>query len=314
MTNFDYRIVYPSGTDREDYKKIHLQLFPGSQIDDSWIDWYHNNIPASDNRLSSTRTYGVYDGERLIGIWSVEPKLIKNSNNDLIKVGRCFAVGVSSDYRRKGLFVSLSVFAIENERKRAEFEYILGFPQTGRSVIGAHYKSGWEEVSLVDIYGIDLNKTTSRFFKNDVKEVVDFSALETPKSTSQNFDEPSSYRNERFIKHPKLHYLRYAFEDAHIILKPYSTFCHILEMQGSKENVIRLIEASKSICKKHGFTEINIWNKEKAFFSSALIDCGFTKGADHGLPITIIAVKINATKPFELGHPFNFGMGVEEGY
>ena len=314
MANFEYRLINVCDKDIEDYKKIHLELFPGSEIDNSWINWYHNEIRASDNRLSFTRTYGVYDNDRLIGIWSVEPKIMKNSDNELIKVGRCFAVGISSDYRRKGLFISLSQFAIERERERAEYEYILGFPQTGRSVIGGHLKSGWEEVSFVDIYSIDLEKNKGKFFRSDVKEIVDFSTLTTPLSSPNSFDEGSTYRNKRFLEHPKLHYLRYTHEDAHIILKPYSTFCHILEMKGSRENVIRLVEACKSICKKHGFIELNVWNNLNSLYHSVLVECGFSNGAQKGLPITIISVKIKAKKSLKLVSTFNFGMGVEEGY
>jgi len=314
MTNFNYRLLDPCGKDQEDYKKIHLELFRNATIDSNWIEWYHDKVKASDPRLSSTRTYGIYENSQLIGIWSVEPKILRNGNNELIKVGRCFAVGISSDYRRMGLFVSLSEFAIESEKKRAEYEYIIGFPQTGRSVVGGHLKAGWEEITFVDIFSIDLTKNDGSYFRSDVKEVVDFSNQSSPISKTISFDEPSSYRNMRFLMHPKLQYMIYTYDDAHIILKPYSTFCHILEMQGSKENVKRLIEVSKSICKRHGLVELNVWNNSEALYNDVLSECGFSIGAEHGLPITIIAVRITANKKLQIEKEFNFGMGVEEGY
>lgn len=314
MINFDYKLIDPCGKEQEDYKKIHNELFRSAAIDNNWIEWYHEKVRVSDSRLSNTRTYGLYDGNRLIGIWSVEPKVMRNSNNELIKVGRCFAVGISSDYRRMGLFVSLSEFAIESERKRAEFEYIIGFPQTGRSVVGGHIKAGWEEITFVDIYSVDLRINDGKFFRNDAKEVIDFSNLSTPLNINNSFDEPASYRNIRFLMHPKLQYMIYTYDNAHIVLKPYSTFCHILEMQGSKKNVCRLIEVSKSICKRHGLVELNVWNNSEALYHEVLSECGFSNGAEHGLPITIIAARINANKKLLIEKEFNFGMGVEEGY
>jgi len=314
MTNFNYKIINPCGKEQEDYKKIHHELFRSADIDNNWIEWYHDQVRASDPRLSFTRTYGLYDGNRLIGIWSVEPKIMRNSNNELIKVGRCFSVGISSDYRRMGLFVTLSEYAIESERKRAEYDYIIGFPQTGRSVVGGHLKAGWEEISLVDIYSVDLNNNDGKFSRSDAGQVIEFSDLLSPLNVTNGFDEPSAYRNMRFLKHPKLQYIVYEYGNAHIILKPYSNFCHILEMQGSKENVNRLIEVSKSVCRRHGLLELNVWNNIDAYYHDILIGCGFSTGALHGLPITIIAVRINAIIKLQVEKGFNLGMGVEEGY
>ena len=314
MTNFNYKLIDPLGQDLQDYIKLHRELFKGAAIDIDWILWYHRDIPKSDPRLTYTRTYGLYDKKRLIGIWSVEPKLMRDGQNNLIKVGRCFAVGISSDYRRMGLFVLLSEYAINCERELAEFEYIIGFPQTGRSVVGGHIKAGWEEILFNDIYSTDLRSNKEIYFRNDVNTVVDFSQLDTPASTLNSFDEPSSYRNVRFLKHPKLNYISFTFGDAHIVLKPYSTFCHILEIKGSSENAIKLIEVSKSVCKKHGLEELNVWNNSGAINNDALVACGFISGANHGLPITIIAVRINAKDKLQFNNTFNFGMGVEEGY
>lgn len=311
--NFKYRIIDPCGVDKEQYKILHKELFPSAGIDDVWLEWYHEKIPNSDNRLSKTRTYGLFDDKRLIGIWSVESKILKNSNNALIKVGRCFAVGVSSDYRRMGLFVLLSQYAINQEKEKGEFEYILGFPQTGRSVIGGHLKAGWEEVKFVDIYSVNLCAIDGKYFRNDINNITDFSTILTNQSTENSFDEPALYRNIRFLEHPKLQYLNYSYGDAYIVLKNYSTFCHILEMRGSNIYLRRLIEVAKSVAKRHGLEEINVWNNSDAKSHKALIDCGFSKGAEHGLPITIIAVRIKAREKIEINN-YNFGMGVEEGY
>lgn len=311
--DFKYRVIDPCGADNEQYIKLHRELFRSAGIDNTWVEWYHKRIPDSDARLGKTRTYGLFDGQRLIGIWSVEPKVMLNSRRERINVGRCFAVGVSSDYRRMGLFVSLSRFAIESERQKGELAYILGFPQTGRSVIGGHLKAGWEEIELVDIYSFNLNALDETFFRSDVQPITDFTRLETAYYPATCFNEPAEYRNTRFLYHPKLQYMMFGYGDAHIVLKNYSTFCHILEMSGSPVYLKRLIEAAKSIAKRHGLTEINVWNTPKALYHQTLIECGFQSGAGHGLPITVIAVGINATEKMTID-TYNWGMGVEEGY
>lgn len=313
MENFSYRIIDPCGVDKESYITLHRELFRGANIDSVWVDWYHSDVRCSDTRLGNTRTYGLFDDKRLIGIWSVEPKILRNNSNELINVGRCFAVGVSADYRRMGLFVTLSEYAIKCERELGEYEYILGFPQTGRSVIGGHLKAGWEEISFVDIFSVDLTLTDGSCFKNEIETVNSFTNILSFVSTPNSFDEPASYRNLRFLQHPKLQYFCYSLADAYIVLKTYSTFCHVLELRGSNDNVKILLEVAKSVAKRHGLNEINIWNSDIGHYNNVLQNCGFMKGANNGLPITIIAVNIKSNNKFKIDQ-FNFGMGVEEGY
>ncbi len=314
MNNFNCRLIKPLEFDQNEYIKIHRELFKSALIDSNWIEWYHYKIVMSDPRLSHTRTYGLFDDKHLIGIWSVEPKLMKTEENELIKVGRCFAVGVSSNYRRMGLFVKLSEFAIQEEKKIGEYEYILGFPQAGRSVIGGHLKSGWDEIFYNDIYSCNLNDLNEKYFKKDIENVNDFLQLESCISSINSFDETRVYKNIRYISHPTHYYLTFKYKNSYIILKPYSNFCHILEMNGEKQDIYRLIESCKSICKRHGYNEINVWNSKKYLYNDVLEHCEFNEGAIHGLPITIIAVKINAKNKLKINNVFNFGMGVEEGY
>lgn len=314
MDNFNFRLINPLGVDQNEYINIHRQLFKSSFIDANWLEWYHNMIVTSDQRLSQTRTYGLFDDDKLIGIWSVEPKIMRIEGNKLIKVGRCFAVGISSDYRRLGLFVKLSEFAIKEERIIGEYEYILGFPQTGRSVIGGHLKSGWDEIYYNNIYSINLNNLNEKYFKKDIENVNDFMQLESFKNTINSFEETHLYKNIRYFLHPYHHYLTLKYSNSYVILKPYSKFCHILDINGEKEDLYILLESCKSICKRHGFEEINVWNSEKYFFNDVLETCGFNLGAIYALPITIIAVKINAINKLKIDNSFNFAMGVEEGY
>ncbi|GEM_PF-4249807 len=311
---FDYRIIDPLNTDKDKYLEIHRELFKGAQLDENWLNWYHNDVSAENMDLKLTRTYGIFDKERLIGIWSVEPKTLCTSDGNNIRVGRCFAVGVSSDYRRMGLFVSLSKFAIESEKQFGDYKYILGFPQTGRSVIGGHLKAGWEEVAFFDISSVNLHDIKEKKDRTDIQVICDFKTLNEYLNTPNSFIETNNYRNVRFLKHPKLQYMIFSLGNAHIVLKQYSTFCHILEMRGDNDDIINLLEACKTICRRHGLEEINVWTSDCFYYKEPLRLCGFNKGANHGLPVTLIAVSIKANEKFKFSNSMNFGMGVEEGY
>jgi hypothetical protein len=253
----------------------------------------------------------VYNEEELIGIWSVEPKKL-NLSRTLMNVGRCFAVGIHPDYRRHGLFVSLSEYAIQQEKNIGEYEYILGFPQVGRTVIGGHFKAGWEEVLSVAIYSQKNESRVFGFPKSRVNFISDYKGLIT-QNKYDGIIEDVDYNNLRWIKHPDHQYLMYSYQNATIVLKPYGNFCHILDLSGSIENVEFLLGVAKSLAIKHGWLEVNAWCSDNEIYKEAFLATGFSNGADFGLPVTVIAVKINADKPLVFD-TCTLQMGVEEGY
>jgi hypothetical protein len=97
------------------------------------------------------------------------------------------------------------------------------------------------------------------------------------------------------------------------VLKPYGNFCHILDLSGSIENVEFLLNAVISLSIKHGWVEVNAWCAENEFYKRAFLANGFTLGAEFGLPVMLIAVRINAKIPLVIG-TCSLQMGVEEGY
>lgn len=308
---FQYRLVDTTGADHLKYKVLHNSLFKGANTSSEWIKWYHDQVGGLKAWSKGTRTWGAFDGEELVGIWSVEPKNLKTENKS-INVGRCFAVGIHEGYRRHGLFVALSEFAIQQEKELGEYEYILGFPQVGRSVVGGHFKAGWEEVLLIDIFS---RKNEPRIYGDSRSALTFIDQFDDVDSSLQcdGIIEISEYKTLRYNRHPDHQYLTYKYQDAAIVLKPYGNFCHILDISGSLEGASFLLNAVKSLAIKHGWTEVNVWCTEKEFYKSALVDTGFSSGADFGLPVMLIAVKINAKSPLLLGD-CSFQMGIEEGY
>jgi hypothetical protein len=308
---FKYRLIDTVEIDHEKYKALHNSLFKGAATSSEWILWYHKEIGTLKDWSKGTRTWGVFDKEELIGIWSVEPKKFKLSNQT-INVGRCFAVGIHEGYRRHGLFVSLSEYAIEQEKKLGEFEYILGFPQVGRSVVGGHFKAGWEEVLHIDIYSRKNEARVLGESRSRINLINNYDGLAV-ENVSEGFIENSDYNNLRFIRHPDHQYLIYSYIDATIVLKPYGNFCHILDLSGSIKNVEFLLNTIISLSVKHGWVEVNAWCADKEFYKKALLANGFTLGAEFGLPVILIAVRINAKVPLVL-NTCSLQMGVEEGY
>lgn len=308
---FEYRLVETLGKDHAKYKALHNELFKGAATSSEWIEWYHKQIGELKSWSKGTRTWGVFDKGELIGIWSVEPKEFR-AFKIILQVGRCFAVGIHPNYRRHGLFVNLSKFAIEQEKLLGEYEYILGFPQVGRTVIGGHFKAGWEEVLTINIFS---RKNEPRIFGHSRKKanfINNYQGL-ILESNCDGIVENYNYNNLRWIKHPDHQYLTYSYEDATIVLKSYGNFCHILDITGSIENVNYLLDLSKSLAIKHGWLEMNVWCANKEIYKEAFIASGFSEGAEFGLSVSLIAVRINANKSLKIDY-CSIQMGIEEGY
>jgi hypothetical protein len=309
--NFEYKLIDTIGVDHEKYKILHNLLFKGAATTSEWILWYHKEIGRLKSWSTGTRTWGVFYENELIGIWSVEPKKLKNNAN-FLNVGRCFAVGIHPDYRRHGLFVSLSEYAIRQEKIICEYEYILGFPQVGRTVIGGHFKAGWEEVMSINIYSYTNESREFGFSRTNVNFSNNYEDL-VLNNESDGIIENSAYNNLRWIKHPDHQYLTYTYKSSSIVLKTFSNFCHILDLSGAVNDVAYLLGAVKSLAVKHGWVEVNIWCSDKEIYKEVLINSGFIEGAEFGLAVSMIAVRINAKTPLILGK-CTIQMGVEEGY
>lgn len=313
QSKYQFCQINSSGDQLVEYKTLHNILFKGSHVSKEWIFWYHKRIGTLDSKFSGTRTYAIYDSEKLIGIWSVEPKLLCVGKERYIKTGRCFAVGIHSDYRRQGLFVLLSKYAIEQEREHAEYEYILGFPQTGRSVIGGHLQAGWDNVQEIDIFSYCPIPSDTTFTRSMVEIITDFNSINLPDCVDGGFFDNAEYLNLRWLKHPDLQYICINYKNAYIILKPYSNFCHIVDFKGDVEGIKVLFEVSKVLAYRHGWVELNTWCAGNGIFKEQIVNAGFAKGANFGSPISMIAVQITAKNAFTLEN-CSFQMGVEEGY
>jgi len=306
IKNFNYTTIDPT---IKQYKELHNSLFKGANISKEWIKWYHKDIPKSVN--IETITYAVFDREILVGMWSVEPKLM-NINGEIIKVGRCFSVGIHKNYRRLGLFVALSTFAINSEKNRSEFDYIIGFPQKGRSVIGGHLKAGWEIIHEIPIYSTE-NFEYEDYPLSNVEIISDFNHLSSIDNMMGSFIENPEYKNKRWLNHPDMHYICIKHNNSYLIIKIYSNFCHIVDINGEEKDITHLLKTAKDLALRHGLVEVNLWCSNNEFFKDEIIESGFKEGANFGVPISVIAVMINETKPLLINH-CHLQMGVEEGY
>lgn len=307
-----------SKLDLEKFKGLHNLLFKNTDMSHEWMTWYFDDIGGKHKPNHATRVWGMFDRDLLIGSWCVEPKDLV-LDDGLIKVGRCFSVGIHPDYRRQNLFVELSKYAIAQERELGKYEYILGFPQQGRPVIEAHYKSGWSKVQDITMWSYRPMKESVKASRSQVREITNFqSCVQRPAS----FSETADYRNCKWLYHPDNHYicleLRHprhnAISHSYVVMKPYGDSCHILDINGNEPvHTAELLEASKSLAYRHKWHELTMWHADNESNGLEPGLHGFVPETTRGSSITLIAVNINAKNPLAFDR-CHFQMGVEEIY
>jgi len=292
--------------DKKKFKALHNILFKNTAMSSEWMDWYFE-------LAKDVRTYGAFDNENLVGIWCVEAKELSVGRRNTKPVGRCFSVGVHPSFQRRGIFLALSKFAIEQEKKKGQYDYILGFPQFGRSVIDGHLKAGWEHAQDIDVFSIKPSLVDEKASLNSVGRLEKFDNEDSfvPKG---GFKESARYNTRRWLRHPDNHYVCLDYEPgSFIVVKPYGDSCHILGLEGPNEDVIELLEAVKTLARRHAWKEINMWCASNDPKKSAVKSCGFSLGSERGTGVKLLAVRINAIEPLVLDK-CSFQMGVEEVY
>jgi hypothetical protein len=286
------------------YVTLHKMIFPGCGFSPTAIQWYYNEIHR-------TRTYGAFENNKLIGIWSVEPRKLRLfSNQPPIAVGRAFATGIHPEYRRVGVFGRLSTFAIETERACREYEYVLGFPQSGRAVIGGHYKAGWYLVQPIDAYSINPLMCDIELIPHKLVTSM-FSIKPLPNSLG-TFADSIEFTHRRWITHPDRAYSVLTTQDDNgfIVLKPYGDKCHILELRG---DVPKLLEIAKKTCNFHNWRALTIWCAFNDPFKYAVNAAGFCLNTEFTPSIELIAVNICENEKLALAQ-CHWQTGVEEPY
>lgn len=300
MNEIQYKLVKFDEKGRSEFKDLHNVLFKNTAVSLEWIDWYWD-------LALDVRVYGAYSGSSLIGIWCVEPRELRR-NGKIEKVGRCFSVGVHPAFQRRGIFVALSKFAIQQEKKIGEYSYILGFPQVGRSVIDGHLKAGWEFIQDIDILSFKPNVVDETSSLTKTKKIYGFKPVST-----DGFVVDQTYKWARWLLHPDHHYICLNHGSADIVIKPYADSCHVLDLEGQLEDVGNLLDVSKTLAKRHGWKEINLWCASNNRLKEIVKACGFTTGSDRASSIKLLAVKISSVEPLSFSE-CNFQMGVEEMY
>jgi len=306
LDNINFRLLdILGGEDKVDYIKLHNLLFPGMNIDSKWIKWYHQY-------LYRTRTYGAYDtkNDKLIGIWSVEPRKFFDGSK-ILSIGRCFAVGIHPDYRRQGIFVDLSKYALQCEKNLKQFDYIVGFPQVGRDVIGGHLKAGWYTVQTIKSYCLenkDINKNSlEEYSAIHVDSFYNLDYIEIPGS----FVENSATKQLRWLEHPDNAYFVFQHNHSFIVLKPYKNICHVLDVQGPESAT--LLYVAKKLCKTHNWEALTIWCADNEEYGLDIANVGFCPSEEYMKSIQMIAYNINAKENLKL-EICHIQTGIEEQY
>lgn len=300
-----------------DAKSLHNKLFPNTDASFDWLRWYVNIASYSATNIS-TRVYGAFYDEELVGTWCVEPKKLRLSSDNVVNVGRAFATGVHSDHRRGGLFTDLSKYAIESEKSKKDYEWILGFPQVGRPVINAHLKSGWQHVQTIYSLGYVPKKENWSLSLRDVAKNSADHSIE-PLTYDLSFVETSAYKQDRWMLHPELNYTRLSLHidgvRNDVVLKTYGSSWHILDLHGTTEGVVNVLRAAQTLAYRHKATELTIWCAENEFHRKQIELCGFIFPSTATPTVELLAVPINENSVEKLKcSTSHFQMGVEEIY
>ena|SRR3990167_872110 len=307
-------------------KELHNVLFPSTNASLDWIKWCFLRRSEHQNPRHFTRAWCVWDEDRLVGLWCVEPKDLSidreisyKNTSGWAKVGRCFSVGIHPDYRRKNLFTELSTFAIGQERALTKYDYILGFPQAGRPVVDAHLKAGWEVTQEIATRSFSPKdqaleplslSNCSHLFIRDFCDVTS-----CPFKPVGGFREIAVSKNVRWLANPDNFYLCFRQGRAQMVLKPYAGHCHLLDLDvgDSDRDLESLLNVAKSLATRHKWSEVSAWCAENDEMRHVFERCGFQKGACSTRPVVLLSVKINARESLKF-ETCRFDLGVEESY
>lgn len=296
------------GNDWRELKEFHNLLFQHTDASSQWFDWYMNSIGGRNGKNHQTQVYCVRHDDKLIGTWCVEAKELVLPGTINI-VGRCFAVGIHPEFRRQNLFVELSKFALESERKLARYDHILGFPQVGRPVIGGHLKAGWQYVQNIDVWDCHPSKEDVTSLRS-VNVVDDFWRIDSPAYRGAFFETPG-YRNMRWLAHPDCNYVCLSLNNSYVVLKPYAGMCHLLDINGTKsEDVQALLRAAKTLAHRHRWSRLTTWCAPNEFHKSDFEVCGFAPTDES---VTLLSVPIRGADTLQL-NLCHLMMGSEEMY
>lgn len=307
MTSFKHDVL--TGPDWTELRYLHNVLFRTTDASSQWFNWYMSCLGGlHDNR--KTRAYITRDvgTNEVIGSWCVEPKLFTSSNGRVINVGRCFAVGIHPCYRRQNLFVELSKYAIDQERKRGDYEYIFGFPQAGRPVVGGHLKAGWHELQDVDVFEAHPSGH-DRTSLRSVDVITDFQLTDSIAYRGAFLETPE-YRNLRWHDHPDCSYTCLGCGSSYVVLKPYNNMCHVLDVNGTHEDVQLLLRATKTLAYRHGWHRVTSWVAPNEHLIDDFRKTGFHASADS---IKVLAVDVASKETLALDS-CHLMMGSEEMY
>lgn len=289
MNNINFKKVDVGNLEFNKYCNTHNLIFQNSNLSKSRIKWFHKTLDKN------TRTYGAYDKNTLIGIWSVVPHEFRY-NSKIIKVGRAFSAGINSNYRRQGLFIELSRYAFQQEKERNEVEYLFGFPLSTNIVTKAHFKAGWYKVMDIPIYSLKLEDIK---VVRPLEGVVSLNSLNIRTFAAHEGSFLNNNIEKRFLNHPEYCYFMLSTNlyNNYIILKPYKNWCHILDILDTSNERQTMLEIAKNIVKAHCWSDLTVWCADNDLYLDEYIRAGFTKTA---VSRSMIAYNIKANQNITL--------------
>lgn len=295
MDDFKLKKVDVLNSEFSTYCEVHRRINPGNRLSRNWFRWYH--IMMNDD----TRTYGIYDGERLFGVFNVEPcKFLYQGK--IIKVGRIFGVGIEEEYRKKGLFVKLCEYSIKQEKQRGELDYFIGYPRSDNPVACSYVKSGFYKTFDIPVYEIHRRQLPEE--PKPIKNIVNMGSLGFPRFVPPIDGFVNDKGVKRFLEHPESLYFVLSTNPNknYIIMKPYSSWCHILDVVGEPD---QLLDVAKTFMYGNGLDYLTIWCSDKEIYKNNIVDAGF-EDAERAYSMMVCNIKSNSNMEFEICHLQNW--------
>ena len=124
-------------------------VFPGEEIEKESEDYWDWEFKY--NHHGSAEIYLVRDQSRIIGHYAIIPQRFSVAGAEY-KAGLVVDVMTHPNYRKQGMFYSVSKFALE----KTETDFTIGYP-IRNDVMPGHLKAGWEVVKKIPVYVLPIN-------------------------------------------------------------------------------------------------------------------------------------------------------------
>ena len=171
----DDEIIYRQAnyTDKEGILELFKSAFKESEVNQKEIsawEWQFVKNPDGSPFIGIAES-----NQKIVGHYAIIPLNYSTETGAKITVGLVVDVMVHPNYQRKGIFVNLSKFSLNEASKILNLEFCIGYPFTATtysSVIPGHKKVGWELKNKLDFFVFPLDFSNLLGYFNSISVII----------------------------------------------------------------------------------------------------------------------------------------------